>query len=172
MRLRVPGLTAGKSAVAHPYNETAKLRDQRTPKLQRLVSAAHTKTPRLASVHTKAPRMASAHTKTQRFGDAPPRGRPCRTCGTSGTCSSTGTAYHPTALPTVAPYELPVPERTTRTRTSYRCEVSRVAHRENVAPHLAYGFGLGVSGFGFRVSGFGFQVSGFESRVSGLGCRV
>ena len=34
----------------------------------------------------------------------PERGRP-------GTCSGTGTGYHPTALPTVAPYGPPVPDQ-------------------------------------------------------------
>ena len=45
-----------------------------------------------------------------------------------GTCSGTGTAYRPTALPTVVPYGLPVPEQvpglvdpTLTTRLSSRC---------------------------------------------------
>ena len=34
---------------------------------------------------------------------------PCRTRAVSGVNLGTGTAYHPTELPTVRPYALPVP---------------------------------------------------------------
>ena len=67
------------------------------------------------------------------------RSRP-RTCGTyPGTCAGTATAYHPTALPTVAPYTLSVPEQLPVTRLT---PLPRAARAPGRAP-----------GLGFRVEG-------------------
>ena len=70
-------------------------------------------------------------------------GRVALRSGRPGTCSGTGTAYHPTALPTVAPYGLPVP--------------GFVPEAPAAAAHSATLFGCGSS-FRFRVQGLGFMV--------------
>ena len=134
------------------HQPTATVRDQRTPKPQRLVPASHTNMQRLASTHTK----------TQRFGDAPSRGRPSRTVdmlhigylfGYGYCLPPYGTSYRSAIRSTRTPTNYPYP--------NYRCQIGRVANGERRAQHLAYRFGFGVWVLGFQVSGLGFRVSGF-----------
>jgi hypothetical protein len=77
-------------------------------------------------------------------------GRAALRSGRPGTCSGTGTAYHPTALPTVAPYGLPVPGLVPEAPAA-------AAHSANFSG-LRLRFRFRVDGSGFRDDNLGFGV--------------
>ena len=94
----------------------------------------------------------------------------------------TGSAYHPTALPTVGPYALPVPvsacvhsyssRRSCATESATSCTPPCCTRPWYTSGKTATTLVPLERAPGFRVQGSGFRVQGAGCRVQGAGCRV